>query len=459
MKKPVNMTHELRPWIAPGLPDCQQLAERLNTQCQCVSIDRGHLRHELEQVPDGGLLAQMIEADRPHLFAGSTVFVSEVNIRRMQALIAAIETVVQHPAYQAEVLQYAPQSAHHVTAARGVFLGYDFHLPVQPDAWPQLIEINTNAGGALLNAHLARAQQSCCAEVATLLPGAVERTAPEELFLAMFLEEWQRVRGHEVLRTIAIVDDHPEQQYLYPEFVLFHQLFERHGLKAIICAPTDLSWQNGQLQHEGQAIDMVYNRLTDFPLDEPDHAVLYTAWLADAVVMTPHPQAHALYADKRNLILFSDMDRLAAWGIPLQTREVLAAAVPRTELVTAARAAALWAGRRQLFFKPARGYGSKAAYRGDKLTKRVFDEILHGSAAYIAQALAPPSLRQLNVAGALSHLKLDLRNYVYAGQVQLVAARLWQGQTTNFRTPGGGFAPVLAIPCPDGLAAHAAQER
>ena len=39
-------------------------------------------------------------------------------------------------------------------------------------------------------------------------------------------------------------------------------------------------------------------------------------------------------------------------------------------------------------------------------------------------------------------LKVDVRCYAYAGRVQLVAARLWQGQTTNFRTPGGGFAKV-----------------
>lgn len=38
--------------------------------------------------------------------------------------------------------------------------------------------------------------------------------------------------------------------------------------------------------------------------------------------------------------------------------------------------------------------------------------------------------------------KCDLRNYVYDGSVQWVAARLHQGQTTNFRTRGGGFAPV-----------------
>ena len=30
-------------------------------------------------------------------------------------------------------------------------------------------------------------------------------------------------------------------------------------------------------------------------------------------------------------------------------------------------------------------------------------------------------------------------------QVLLVAARLYQGQTTNFRTAGGGFAPVFKI--------------
>ncbi len=41
-------------------------------------------------------------------------------------------------------------------------------------------------------------------------------------------------------------------------------------------------------------------------------------------------------------------------------------------------------------------------------------------------------------------MKFDLRAYAYAGQVLWVAARLYQGQTTNFRTPGGGFAPVYS---------------
>jgi hypothetical protein len=47
--------------------------------------------------------------------------------------------------------------------------------------------------------------------------------------------------------------------------------------------------------------------------------------------------------------------------------------------------------------------------------------------------------------GELLELKADVRNYVYRGAVQLVAARLYQGQTTNFRTPGGGFAVVKEV--------------
>jgi hypothetical protein len=43
-------------------------------------------------------------------------------------------------------------------------------------------------------------------------------------------------------------------------------------------------------------------------------------------------------------------------------------------------------------------------------------------------------------------LKYDVRCFVYAGKIQLLAARLYQGQTTNFRTPGGGFAPVFYPP-------------
>jgi hypothetical protein len=248
------------------------------------------------------------------------------------------------------------------------------------------------------------------------------------------------------VNRIAIVDAAPPTQYLYPEFVLFRRLFEQAGIAAVICDPQELAFRDGALWHGSERIDLIYNRLTDFALDAPANAALRAAWLADAALITPHPQAHALYADKRNLVVLSNTALLAKWGVDAETRATLANKIPRTELVLAENADDLWARRKALFFKPAAGYGSKAAYRGDKITKRVFEEVLAGS--YIAQALVPPSSRTLKVGEAPVELKLDLRNYVYNGHVQLIAARLWQGQTTNFRTPGGGFAPVLTVPQP-----------
>lgn len=431
--------------MSSNKPSCRVTAERLNADCHCVSLDRARLAGELDRVSPG--FNEAVMAGRPHLFSGSVVFVGAGDLRRMADVVAAVEEVVALPQWRAAVQAWAPDIARHAVPTRGVFLGYDFHVGdgFGHNSGPQLIEINTNAGGGLLNAVLARAQQACCSDVEALLPGELGADTAEHLFLEMFRAEWRLARPDSApLQRIAIVDTQPESQYLHPEFVLFQRLFAAAGIAAVICDPAELALRDGALWHGGQRIDLVYNRLTDFALDEPAHAVLRAAYLDDAAVITPHPQAHALYADKRNLVLLSDDALLATWGVSAAARAALAAGIPRTERVSVEQADDFWARRKQLFFKPAAGYGSKAAYRGDKITKRVFDEVLAGD--YVAQALVPPSSRLLKVDENAVELKLDLRNYVYAGAVQLVAARLWQGQTTNFRTPGGGFAPVLAVP-------------
>ncbi|TCJ11611.1 hypothetical protein EZJ19_15165 [Parasulfuritortus cantonensis] len=368
------------------------------------------------------------ETDFPALpanvHARARVPVSAREAATMAAVVRAVEAVVALPAYRAAVLVHAPASAGHESAASGVFLGFDFHLT---PAGPRLIEINTNAGGALL--HLARPDLD-----------AGMRAAAEARFLAMFLAEWRSQRGDRPLAAVAIVDERPAAQFLYPEFVLFQRLFERHGIAAVIADPAELAWRDGALRHGDRRIDLVYNRLTDFGLDTSGHAALRRAYLEDAVVLTPHPRAHALYADKRNLILLGDRATLLGWGVDPALAELLATAIPATVALTPANAEALWETRRKWFFKPANGYGSKGVYRGDKLTKRVWGEIQ--AADYVAQAHVPPAEQVVSVAGQDVALKCDLRNYVYRGEVQLMAARLYQGQTTNVRTPGGGFALV-----------------
>ncbi|MDR2000635.1 MAG: hypothetical protein LBP94_03765 [Zoogloeaceae bacterium] len=353
-------------------------------------------------------------AERPHLFSEAKVPLSRGDAQRMAALVSAVERVVALPPYRERVLADAPEIARHAPPSLGVFYGYDFHLMPQG---PKLIEINTNAGGGLLAAR------------------RFGREDVEQAYADMFRAECP------ALKTLAIVDEAPTQQYLYPEFLLFQELFARHGISAVICAPEDLRFRDGKLWHCETKLDLVYNRLTDFSLEAANSAALRRAYLEGAAIVTPHPRGYALYANKRNLTLLSDDALLASWGVDTETRCVLAETVPRTELVSGGKAEDLWARRKGLFFKPATGFGAKAAYRGDKMTKRVFEETLAGDT--IAQALVPPAVIEVEVDGALTELKADIRCYAYRGKIQYIVARLWQGQTTNFRTPGGGFAEVI----------------
>ena len=411
------------------------MIDTLNTDCFCISLDPEALRHAIESDPAASGLSELIAGRCPHLFAALPVFVSRQHVDAMTQVIRAVEEVVALPAYREAVLAAAPAIARHDPGAASVFMGYDFHLGAHG---PRLIEINTNSGGAMLNAVLGRAQRACCEDVASLDSGPVPAAELERHFDEMFQSEWRASGRSGQPARIAIVDEEPEAQFLYPEFLLFAHLFRRHGIDAVVVSPRELAFRDGVLRDAQGPIDLVYNRLTDFSLEAAANAQLRAAYLAGGVVLTPHPRAHAVYANKRNLSLLTDAATLRKWKVPEATIAVLLQGIARTERVAADNAERLWAARRRLFFKPAAGYGSKAAYRGEKLTRRVWGEIVQGD--YVAQDLVAPSERRT---GPERSMKLDIRNYVYAGAVQLLAARLYQGQTTNFRTEGGGFAPVL----------------
>lgn len=419
---------------------CWGLTETLNRDCSCITMSREALRRALESDSALDGLYRLVSDERPHLFSQTAYFVSRRQIERMAEIVQAVEAVVALPAYQERVIEWAPESARFDPGPLGVFFGYDFHLQT-PE--PQLIEINTNAGGALLSTALVRALRDP-GQVAGEVPVLPDMAAPvERRFVEMFRAEWRRQRGDAPLRSIAIVDLDPDRQYLSPEFRLFERLFQKNGIAAVVADPRALELRGGRVWHHDLEIDLVYNRLTDFSLSDPSSTVLREAYLDARVVLTPHPRAHALYADKRNLTLLADDAMLHSWGVPEAIRAVLRAGIPRTVLVTDENGQLLWTERRRMFFKPAAGYGGRGAYRGDKLTKRVWQEILTGG--YIAQELALPSQRRLEVQGEQVLLKVDVRNYVYDRHVQFRSARMYQGQTTNFRTAGGGFAPVVMV--------------
>lgn len=417
-------------------PPAIQLAEALNAQCHCVNVELGKLRAAVESRLAADGLPVDLAASHPHLFANAPVFLGAAHARRMTGAVRAVEAAVALPAYREAALRWAPDIARHDSGARGAFLGFDFHLSADG---PKLIEINTNAGGGFLAAMLDDAALACCGSAVTRGGG---HTGFEQRAVRMLVEEWRGAGRRGRPRSIAIVDDAPESQYLHPEFLLAQSALQRSGIPAIVASAGELQLRGGVLYARAEPVDLVYNRLTDFPLAGPAHQALREAYLGGNAVVTPNPRAHALYADKRLLGLLGDAAWLRGAGLDPALADLLGEVVPATAAVRSEDGARLWQERKGLFFKPFAGYGSRGAYRGDKLTRRVFEEILRGG--YVAQASVPPGERIPAESGA--PLKYDVRNYAYGGEVQLLAARLWQGQTTNFRSAGGGFAPVLLLP-------------
>ncbi len=414
------------------------LSERLNQRCLCTTLDRKLLDETVSRaVDDPAFSAEQLE-NRPNLLSNVLVFLASDDLALMRGIVEAIEVTARLPAYRNAVLAWAPQSAENNFGPLGAFMGYDFHLD---ESGPKLIEVNTNAGGAFINALLAKAQKACCSEIERRLI-AMQAGDFDSQALNVFTAEWLLQRGTERPRRVAIIDDRPEEQYLYPEFIIARQLLSKHGIDAVIGDAAALTCEAGKLRLGGEEIDLVYNRLVDFSLAEPNHAALAAAYRDGAVVVTPNPHTHAIYAAKRNLTLLSDQTWLKAVGLSDALRTRLAG-IPKTTLVTPENLDAMWVDRKNLFFKPLSGHGGKAVYRGDKVTKGVWADIAGGG--YVAQALATPGQRMIKLDGAPVQRKMDIRLYTYAGQVLLTATRLYQGQTTNFRTPGGGFAPVFVI--------------
>ncbi len=242
---------------------------------------------------------------------------------------------------------------------------------------------------------------------------------------------------------IAIVDNDPKNQFMYLEFQLACQLLQSKGIDTVILDPAELEYSDGILTAHGKPIDMIYNRLVDFAFENPNHATLKKAYLEGAVVVTPNPHIHAMFANKRNLTLLSDPQTLRSWGLNDEAVECLKRSVPTTRIVIKEDTAELWRTRRQLFFKPVAGYGSKGVYRGSKVTRRVFETILNEN--YIAQTFIPATERSIKIDDIVTTRKIDIRLYTYGGQLLLPAGRMYQGQATNFCTSGGGFAPVFQV--------------
>jgi len=441
MSKDIKKIPEI-PEVCPEFyPEAFQ-EELLNNGCFCVTLDPYLLNQHLSDDSGINIFYYNLSKSHPTLFSNTSVYLSKKHFLLMSELIDTIhQTLNKLPIRQQLFPLHSLEKLNSLAnGPMGVFMGYDFHLGIDG---PKLIEINTNAGGGLLNLELAKAQKKCAqlnfAEQEQLLP----LDQMEDKFFSHFINDWESQKGNLPLRTIAIIDDHPMSQFLFPEFQLFQHLFEKHNIKCHILDPSQLKIIGDKVYYGEDIIDLIYNRLTDFYLEEVQHQLLKEAFDKNLVVLTPSPYHYHLYAHKDNLVHLSNEKFLAEMDVRAVQIEILNRGIPKSRMLVNQLSENFWRDRRSYFFKPNSGYGSKAAYRGDKITKKVWETIINGK--YIAQEIVPPSHRHILVDGEKKEMKCDFRAYVYNGKIQLLAARLYEGQTTNFRTPGGGFAPVFVL--------------
>ena len=240
------------------------LSDRLNQGCLCITLDRKLLADTVGRAAGDSAFNIDQLGSRPNLLSNVMVFLSSDVIAEMRGIVQAIEATAKLPGYRTAVLAWAPETAQRDFGPLGAFMGYDFHLD---DSGPRLIEVNTNAGGAFINALLATAQKACCGEIERGLMQMQEEDF-EAHAVDVFRSEWRLQRGAGGPRRLAIVDDRPDEQYLYPEFILARQLLSKHRIDTVIGDAAALEYEAGKLLLDRQEIDLVYNRLVDFSFAE-----------------------------------------------------------------------------------------------------------------------------------------------------------------------------------------------
>ncbi len=352
-------------------------------------------------------------------------------LRRMLKLVRLLDRISRCPAYRSEVYPQVPDVAGFDPGHDAVMMCYDFHLAGDV---PRLIEVNTNAGGGLL-AYLAH-DPSLSIESASLKGKLKKR------LLSTFADEIHQFSGGKKSKPerIVIIDDEPNQQFLYPEMSAFADLFKEWGVPVEIVDPQQLEASADGVWLNGKAVDLVYNRHCDFYLESEGMSGLRTAYLAGKVCLSPNPHLYGLLADKRRLVIWADPVKRAAFSLSTDEQDLLDKVLPACSLLADLDLQQVWSERKKRVFKPVDSFGSRGVLLGEKISRKRFDEL--PATTTLVQELVPPSMTEVP-----DHdpMKTDLRLYAYRDRALGVTARLYRGQVTNLRTPGGGFARVKVV--------------
>lgn len=305
---------------------------------------------------------------------------------------------------------------------KSIMMSYDFHLDENNNL--KLIEINTNAAFLILGHQMYQAKGQ---------PVPVVDFSLSEIRENIYTELRLQNKSPSEHLKVAIIDNTPSEQRLFVEFLVYNELFKSWGWNSQIRDYREL-FQNF-------SPEFIYNRFTDFFLDQPESTALREKFLTRDICLSPNPYEYLLLADKQRLIDWVVPGFLESQGLSGDNLRLVQQSLTLSYDLCPAKAEEIWAQRKKLFFKPKNAFGSKQSFRGGTISRKAFEEIIGQN--MIAQEFIPAPERIFETPQGPQKFKYDLRCYAYQGRLQLIVARLYQGQVTNLRTPYGGFATVL----------------
>ena len=349
----------------------------------------------------------------------------------IQKAVAAAENIKRAPLQESLKNFKPPEGVFLNHPQDSVLMSFDFHL--SGEGRPLLVEVNTNSSGFLIANSLFQYH------------GLEHGSALAKLKFS-FQEEWRKFQIFAKRRTggrfafgaapqrTAVIDESPFEQKMIFEFKMFQDFFKTFDRAADIYDVNALKEdENGFLRDEqGRKIDFCYNRSTDFYFAKNPH--LKRACQNGLCAFSPHPSEHFRLADK---------NRLSEPPFSNALSDVLL----KSRRLTEENKDHAWRDKKKYVFKPAGKFGGKGVFRGKSLTAKTF-QALYEEGNIIFQKFAPPPLWR-DSRGI--QWKFDLRVFTYKGEIQQTAARCYQGQTTNFRSSGGGFAPAVPTEDPEKL--------
>ena len=350
-----------------------------------------------------------------NLVSAHTIKLPKAVLQQAQDFVRAAFTLRKLPEYQKFLKPDFEKRGLLDPGNYSICMSYDFHVDETGNL--KLIEINTNASFLALGTLLYESRG---------IPLPIADFSMDEI-RDNLLNELQLIGKKSIHPHIQIIDEKPQEQKLYIEFVVFQEIFKKWGWKTEIVDSklADLK------------ADLIYNRDTDFYLEKPEYQNLKQAWLKEEICLSPQPAEYMYLADKQRQIEWGTAGFLEQMMLPENDIRTLRKHLPTAREVTLENAEQLWLERKNIFFKPKRSFGAKHSYRGGSISRKAFEEIIDKD--MLAQEFITAPEVDVQTPEGAKKMKYDLRFYAYKDRVQMAVARLYQGQVTNLRTEYGGF--------------------